>query len=313
MQLAFWRFRHTDGRQFGSGRIDCIASVLPSYDAGPSQPFAYRATPFMMTARHLLLLLLPLFTLACCGTPEQPSATQTSSNQPSSTQPNDLPTSNQPNAASPAEQPEGNAQPASNPQAHPTATKPNTMTETPDTPAKATTAKHEIATLGNGCFWCTEAVLEQLDGVIDVESGYTGGKVDNPTYKQICTGTTDHAEVVKVTFDPAVISYESLLDWFFRSHNPTTLNRQGNDEGTQYRSAIYFHSEQQHQTALAFMAKIASNWQDPIVTELVPAVKFWVAEDYHQDYFRNNANQGYCRVVIKPKLAKLGLDAEPKK
>ncbi|MGK0521475.1 MAG: peptide-methionine (S)-S-oxide reductase, partial [Planctomycetota bacterium] len=261
-------------------------------------------TPFMMTARHLLLLLLPLFTLACCGTPEQPSATQQSSNQPSSTQPN---------AASPAEQPEGNAPPASNPQANPTATKPNTMTETPDTPAKATTAKHEIATLGNGCFWCTEAVLEQLDGVIDVESGYTGGKVDNPTYKQICTGTTDHAEVVKVTFDPAVISYESLLDWFFRSHNPTTLNRQGNDEGTQYRSAIYFHSEQQHQTALAFMAKIASNWQDPIVTELVPAVKFWVAEDYHQDYFRNNANQGYCRVVIKPKLAKLGLNAEPKK
>ncbi|MFT4511909.1 MAG: peptide-methionine (S)-S-oxide reductase [Planctomycetota bacterium] len=184
------------------------------------------------------------------------------------------------------------------------------MTETPDTPTETAKPKHEVATLGNGCFWCTEAVLEQVAGVIDVESGYTGGDVDNPTYKQICTGTTEHAEVVKVTFDPAVISYESLLDWFFRSHDPTTLNRQGNDVGTQYRSAIFFHSKQQHQTALAFIEKVANNWKDPIVTELVPAVKFWPAEAYHQDYFRQNSNDGYCRVVIAPKLEKLGLKSK---
>ncbi len=247
----------------------------------------------MMTARHLLLLLLlPLFTLACCGPVAGPATNTTSPNE----------------ATVPTKQPAGGEQPPVNEQ--PNA---NAMTETPETPTAATTAKHEVATLGNGCFWCTEAVLEQLDGVIDVESGYTGGDVDNPTYEQICGGATEHAEVVKVTFDPAVISYESLLDWFFRSHDPTTRNRQGNDVGTQYRSAIFFHSKQQHQTALAFMDKIANNWQDPIVTELVPAVKFWPAEAYHQDYFRNNQNQGYCRVVIKTKLAKLGLDDTPKK
>jgi peptide-methionine (S)-S-oxide reductase len=244
----------------------------------------------MMTARHLLLLLLlPLFALACCGPVAGPA-----------TNPNEV--------TVPTKQPAGGEQPPVNEQ--PNA---NTMTETPETPTADTTAEHEVATLGNGCFWCTEAVLEQLDGVIDVESGYTGGNVDNPTYEQICGGATEHAEVVKVTFDPAVISYESLLDWFFRSHDPTTLNRQGNDVGTQYRSAIFFHSKQQHQTALAFMEKIANNWQAPIVTELVPVVKFWPAEAYHQDYFRNNQNQGYCRVVIKPKLSKLGLDDTPKK
>lgn len=247
----------------------------------------------MMTARHLLLLLLlPLFALACCGPAADPAANNANPNE----------------VTAATKQPAGGEQPPANKQ--PNA---NTMTETPETPTEATKPKHEVATLGNGCFWCTEAVLEQLDGVIDVESGYTGGDVDNPTYDQICTGTTEHAEVVKVTFDPAVISYESLLDWFFRSHDPTTRNRQGNDIGTQYRSAIFFHSKQQHQTALAFMEKIANNWKDPIVTELVPAVKFWPAEAYHQDYFRNNQNQGYCRVVIKTKLAKLGLDDAPKK
>lgn len=252
----------------------------------------------MMTARHLLLLLLlPLFALACCGPAAVPAANNANANDISAAT----------KQATDDEQTSGNesiadALPNSQPRQ-----------ESPHNPPEVMTPTNEIATLGNGCFWCTEAVLEQLDGVIDVESGYTGGAVDNPTYKQICTGTTEHAEVVKVTFNPEVISYESLLDWFFRSHNPTTLNRQGNDVGTQYRSAIYFHSEQQHQTALAFMKKIASNWPDPIVTELVPAVKFWPAEDYHQNYFRNNQSQGYCRVVIKPKLAKLGLEAEPNK
>tara|TARA_R110002096_G_scaffold121528_16_gene263179 strand:- start:4837 stop:5619 length:783 start_codon:yes stop_codon:yes gene_type:complete len=260
----------------------------------------------MMTARHLLLLfLLPLFTLACCGPSELPNSNQAHGNQPHGNQAS----STQPIATSTAEQPSGNNQQANSPPSSPTATKPSTMTEPKDTP----TPKYEYATLGNGCFWCTEAVLEQLDGVLDVESGYTGGKVDNPTYEQVCSGTTGHAEVVKVTFDPTVMSYESLLDWFFRSHDPTTLNRQGNDVGTQYRSAIYFHSEQQHQTALALIDKIANNWKDPIVTEVVAAEKFWPAEAYHQDYFRNNQNQGYCRVVIKPKLSKLGLDDAPKK
>jgi peptide-methionine (S)-S-oxide reductase len=243
---------------------------------------------FIMTTRHLLLsLLLPIFALACCGPVADPV-----------TNPN--------KATIPIKQPDSGNQPPANEQ--PNA---NTMTETPETPTA--TSKHEVATLGNGCFWCTEAVLEQLNGVLDVESGYSGGIIDNPTYKQICSGTTEHAEVVKVTFDPAVISYESLLDWFFRSHDPTTLNRQGNDVGTQYRSVIFFHSEQQQQTALALMEKIANNWEDPIVTEVVPIVKFWPAEAYHQDYFRNNQNQGYCRIVIKTKLSKLGLDDAPKK
>lgn len=232
-----------------------------------------------MNVRSKLFAILPLLAFACCG-PEHAA-----SEEP-----------NKPMAAAPGE---------------PT-TKAPKMVEDVNSNEPAATSKHEVATLGNGCFWCTEAVLEQLDGVIDVESGYTGGTVNNPTYEQICTGRTEHAEVVKVTFDPKVLSYEALLDWFFRSHDPTTLNRQGNDVGTQYRSAIFFHSKEQHQTALKFMEQIAGNWKDPIVTELTPAVTFWPAEQYHQDYFRNNQGQGYCQVIIKPKLKKLGLDATPK-
>ena len=226
----------------------------------------------MMTARHLLLLLLlPLFALACCGPVAGPA-----------TNPNEV--------TVPTKQPAGGEQPPVNEQ--PNA---NTMTETPETPTADTTAEHEVATLGNGCFWCTEAVLEQLDGVIDVESGYTGGNVDNPTYEQICGGATEHAEVVKVTFDPAVISYESLLDWFFRSHDPTTLNRQGNDVGTQYRSAIFFHSPEQQQAAETSRAAAQEQIARPIVTEITAASTFYRGEEYHQQYLEKRG-LGSCHL-----------------
>ncbi len=163
----------------------------------------------------------------------------------------------------------------------------------------------ELATVGGGCFWCTEAVLERLPGVKKVVSGYSGGHVKNPSYEQICTGTTGHAEVIQVEFDPAVISYEKVLEVFFEAHDPTTLNRQGADEGTQYRSVIFYHSEAQHAVASKARTAAQALWPDPIVTELKPLEKFYPAEGYHQDYFRNNPNQGYCSFVIKPKVKKL--------
>jgi peptide-methionine (S)-S-oxide reductase len=167
----------------------------------------------------------------------------------------------------------------------------------------------EIATLGAGCFWCIEAVLEQIDGVVDVTSGYMGGTVTNPTYEQVCGGNTGHAEVVQVTFDPARIRYEDLLEHFWKLHDPTTLNQQGNDVGTQYRSAIFYHSEAQRLAAeKSKQAKTASGaFGDPIVTEIVAAGPFYKAEGYHQDYYRLNKRQSYCRFVIAPKLEKLGL------
>lgn len=176
------------------------------------------------------------------------------------------------------------------------------------TPPPGPTLSTQQATFANGCFWCTEAVLEQLPGVLDVVSGYMGGDVDAPTYEQVCGGETGHAECVQVTFDPAKVTYESLLDWFFRSHDPTTLNRQGADVGTQYRSAVFFHSEAQKAATLAAIAKFNPSFNSPIVTEVAPASRFWPAEPYHQDYFRRNPNQGYCRIVIAPKLKKLGLE-----
>ncbi len=195
--------------------------------------------------------------------------------------------------------------PPTTPTTPPETTMPPAKPPTPSTPERpATTAR---ATFANGCFWCTEAVLEQLPGVLDVVSGYMGGQIDNPTYKQICNGDTGHAECVQVTFDPAKVSYQALLEWFFKSHDPTTLNRQGADEGTQYRSAIFTHDDTQAQQARAMAVKQQANWSDPIVTEITPAVRFWPAEDYHQDYFRKNPTQGYCRIVIAPKLHKLGL------
>lgn len=171
------------------------------------------------------------------------------------------------------------------------------------------------ATLGAGCFWCIEAVLEQLDGVEDVVAGYTGGKTTNPTYKTILRGDTGHAEVVRVTYDPEVISFDKLLSYFWKVHDPTTLNRQGNDVGTQYRSAIFYHSDEQREKAKAQIKKVdeAKVFKDPIVTEITKASKFYRAEEYHQDYYRLNknnprANVGYCRYIIAPKLEQLGLD-----
>jgi peptide-methionine (S)-S-oxide reductase len=167
-------------------------------------------------------------------------------------------------------------------------------------------AELEKATLGGGCFWCLEAVFEHLRGVTKVESGYAGGLVPNPSYRQVCNGDTGHAEVVQVTFDPAVLSYRDVLDVFFATHDPTTLNRQGPDEGTQYRSAIFYHSPQQKETAERRIAELNAEgvFDTPIVTEVVPLTQFYKAEDYHQGYYRQNPGQGYCRVVISPKLAK---------
>ncbi len=164
----------------------------------------------------------------------------------------------------------------------------------------------EVATLAGGCFWCLEAVYEQLQGVEKVVSGYSGGSVPQPTYRQVCTGDTGHAEVVQITYDPEVISYRELLEIFFTIHDPTTLNRQGADVGTQYRSAIFYHDQEQKRVAQEVMAEIAAAgiWDDPIVTELAPFSEFYQAEDYHQEYYRNNPYQSYCRVVIAPKVAK---------
>ena len=165
----------------------------------------------------------------------------------------------------------------------------------------------EQATFGAGCFWCVEAVFEQLDGVIDVRSGYTGGTTENPTYEDICTGKTGHAEVIQIDFDPSLISYENLLDIFWKSHDPTTLNRQGADTGTQYRSAIFYHTEKQKETADNSKENVEKSdlYFDSIITEITLLTKFYVAENDHQDYYRINQNAPYCQLVIKPKLDKL--------
>ena len=165
----------------------------------------------------------------------------------------------------------------------------------------------EIATLAGGCFWCLEAVFDELQGVSSVESGYMGGKGANPSYEEVCTGRTGHAEVVRVTFDPAVLAYEDLLGVFFAIHDPTTLNRQGNDVGTQYRSAIFFHSPEQERAAREAIARLQREkiFSRPIVTEVAPAAPFYIAEDYHQEYFRRvGAGNPYCSAVIEPKVAK---------
>ncbi|HEX2728778.1 MAG TPA: peptide-methionine (S)-S-oxide reductase MsrA [Rubrobacteraceae bacterium] len=164
----------------------------------------------------------------------------------------------------------------------------------------------EIATLGGGCFWCLEAVYEELRGVEKVESGYSGGHVPNPTYREVCSETTGHAEVVQVTFDPAVVSYREILEVFFTIHDPTTLNRQGADVGESYRSAIFYHSDEQRRVAEEVISSLEAEgvWDNPIVTQVAPFEEFYVAEDYHQEYFRNNGFQPYCQVVIAPKVAK---------
>jgi peptide-methionine (S)-S-oxide reductase len=164
----------------------------------------------------------------------------------------------------------------------------------------------ETATFGGGCFWCTEAVFDEVIGVTDVVSGYTGGQLANPTYDDICTGSTGHAEVVRVTFDPTVISLAELLEIFFATHDPTTLNKQGADRGTQYRSAVFVHSPAQRLIAEKLIAQLNAEkiWGSPIVTEVTDAPIFYAAEEYHQEFFKRNPNQGYCMAVVSPKLSK---------
>ena len=168
------------------------------------------------------------------------------------------------------------------------------------------TTGRQIATLAGGCFWCLEAVFEQVEGIARVRSGYAGGRVPNPSYQQVCMETTGHAESVQVEFDPQTLSFMEVLDVFFSTHDPTTLNRQGPDTGTQYRSAIFFHTEEQKQTAEAVIHEVngSGRWDGPIVTEVVPFEEFYPAEDYHQEYYRRNPYQPYCLAVISPKLAK---------
>jgi len=163
-----------------------------------------------------------------------------------------------------------------------------------------------VATFGNGCFWCTEAIFQQLKGVESVYPGYTGGSVKNPSYREVCTGTTGHAEAIQIKYDPSVINYRELLDIFFYTHDPTTLNRQGADVGTQYRSAIFYHNEEQKAAAEEIISQLTAEkvYDDPIVTEVTPMDVFYMAEDYHKNYYLNNKNQGYCRAVINPKLDK---------
>ncbi len=164
----------------------------------------------------------------------------------------------------------------------------------------------EKATFGGGCFWCTEAIYERVEGVHKVISGYAGGTVKNPTYEQVCTGKTGHAEVIQISYDPSVVSYDELLEIFFKTHDPTTLNRQGADAGTQYRSVIFYSNDEQKKKAEYYKAELdkSGSWDKPIVTEISPLTNFYPAEDYHQDYYENNPNQGYCSFVIGPKVEK---------
>jgi peptide-methionine (S)-S-oxide reductase len=164
-----------------------------------------------------------------------------------------------------------------------------------------------LATFGSGCFWCTEAIFQRIKGVEKVESGYSGGKVKNPTYKEICSGLTGHAEVVQISYDPEVVRFEELLEAFWKTHDPTTLNRQGNDVGTQYRSVIYYHNDEQKGLAEEYRKRLsdAGIFDGPIVTEISPLSTFYKAEDYHQNYFNTNSNAPYCAIIIQPKLEKL--------
>lgn len=172
--------------------------------------------------------------------------------------------------------------------------------------AEQQTGQSEVATLAGGCFWCLEAVYDQLRGVHDVVSGYAGGHMANPSYQQVCTGATGHAEVVQITYDPSVVTFEDLLHVFFTIHDPTTLNRQGADVGTQYRSAIFYHNPEQQAVTERVIAELTGQklWNAPIVTEVTPLHEFYPAEDYHRDYYARNPYQGYCQVVIAPKVAK---------
>lgn len=181
-----------------------------------------------------------------------------------------------------------------------------TFTEMNTAPIPPSEHKEAVATFGAGCFWCVEAQFQVLNGVSHVESGYSGGQVDNPTYKQVCTGATGHAEVINVYYDPTVVTFDELLAAFWTSHDPTQLNRQGNDVGTQYRSVIFYHNEEQKQKAEAYKKKLNDEkiWDKPVVTEISPFTKFYIAEDYHQNYYNQNKTQGYCQFVVQPKVEK---------
>jgi peptide-methionine (S)-S-oxide reductase len=170
----------------------------------------------------------------------------------------------------------------------------------------STNTPTDTATFGTGCFWCTEAIFQQLDGVIKSTSGYSGGHVDNPSYKEVCNGTTGHAEVIQVLYDPKKITYDELLEVFWQTHDPTTLNRQGNDVGTQYRSVVFYHNNEQKEKAEKYKAELDKSgaFNDPIVTEISPYSKFYAAENYHQDYYNENGSQPYCNFVIRPKVEK---------
>ena len=166
--------------------------------------------------------------------------------------------------------------------------------------------KKDTATFGTGCFWCTEAIFQQLNGVLKVTSGYSGGHAVNPTYKEVCSGTTGHAECLNIIYDPAIITFDELLEAFWQTHDPTTLNKQGNDVGTQYRSVVFYHNEEQKAKTEKYKAELTKSgaWSNPVVTTLEPFVKFYPAEDYHQNYYNNNTGEGYCQFVIRPKLEK---------
>jgi peptide-methionine (S)-S-oxide reductase len=174
---------------------------------------------------------------------------------------------------------------------------------------KSDSDKTELATFGGGCFWCTEAVFDRIEGVRSVMPGYAGGSTETPTYEEVCTGTSGHAEVIQITYDPAIISYEELLEVFWKAHDPTTLNRQGADIGSQYRSVIFYRNQDEKEIAERSKQNIevTSAYNDPIVTEIEPLKAFYPAEDYHRDYFNRNPRAGYCNIVIRPKLKKLGL------
>lgn len=176
----------------------------------------------------------------------------------------------------------------------------------PSSPPSMSTSQRDTATLAGGCFWCIEAVFQRLQGVDTVVSGYIGGSVDNPTYKEVCDGNTGHAEACQITYDPSVVSYADLLHVFFTAHDPTTLNRQGNDVGTQYRSAVFYHTDEQRAVAEDYIKQLteAKTWPDPIVTEITKATTFYPAEDYHQNYYMQNGSQPYCAFVVRPKVEK---------
>lgn len=182
----------------------------------------------------------------------------------------------------------------------------NSTNKLPGMTDNVSNAKMDTATFGTGCFWCTEAVFQQVEGVSKVTSGYSGGKVENPTYKQVCSGTTGHAECLNIVYDPAKITFDELLEIFWQVHDPTTLNKQGNDVGTQYRSVVFYRNEEQKAKVEKYKAELNKSgaWANPVVTALEPFIKFYPAEDYHQNYYNENKGEGYCQFVIRPKVEK---------